>query len=64
MSTGKGRKRVKNQPALHEEMKKQHGIFLTNTAWYFVCEQAAKEKTSASEYIEALIQEKRKETPG
>ncbi|NJM70488.1 MAG: hypothetical protein HC862_09775 [Scytonema sp. RU_4_4] len=64
MSTGKGKKRVKNQPALHEEMKKRRGIFLTNTAWEFVCEEAVKQQTSASEYVESLIQQKRRETKG
>jgi hypothetical protein len=64
MSTGKGIKRMKNQPALHEELKKQHGVFLTGTAWEFVCEEAVKQGTSASEYLEALIQQKRRETKG
>ena len=61
MSTGKGKKRIKNQPVLHEELKKQHGVFLTDTAWEFVRKQAAKQNTSASEYLEALIQQKRRE---
>ena len=64
MSTGKGIKRMKNQPALHEELKKRRGVFLTGTSWEFVCEEAARQGTSASEYVENLIQQKRRQTKG
>ncbi|MBO3463139.1 hypothetical protein G7B40_032065 [Aetokthonos hydrillicola Thurmond2011] len=62
MSTGKGKKRLRNQPVLHNELKKQHGIFLTDTSWHFVCDQAVRQKTSASEYLEGLIKSKIEET--
>jgi hypothetical protein len=55
VSTGKGKKRIKNVPVLHEEPKKQRGILLTDTAWYSVLELAAINKVSASEYVEELI---------
>ncbi|MGH8001607.1 MAG: hypothetical protein ACREPR_19840 [Brasilonema sp.] len=55
MSTGEGRKRVKNIPVLYEELKKKRGVMLTDTAWQKIQELALKEKTSASEYLEELI---------
>ncbi|QBQ73807.1 hypothetical protein kac68v162_gp155 [Nodularia phage vB_NspS-kac68v162] len=55
MSTGKGKKRVKNTPVLYNEIKKKRGVMLTDTAWYSVQELAAKNDVSASEYLEAMI---------
>jgi hypothetical protein len=55
MSTGKGKKRVKNTPVLYDEPKKMRGVYLTDTAWYSVQELAASEGLSASEYMESLI---------
>ncbi|BAZ26698.1 hypothetical protein NIES4073_76060 [Kalymmatonema gypsitolerans NIES-4073] len=55
MSTGKGKKRTKNQPVLYEGLKKCRGIYLTDVAWSLVQETAIKSKISASEYIEQLI---------
>ncbi|MHC5609458.1 MAG: hypothetical protein ACYTXA_00055 [Nostoc sp.] len=55
MSTGKGKKRIKNTPVLHDETKKKRGVMLTNTAWHSVQELAVKSNISASEYLEELI---------
>ncbi|MDZ7956569.1 MAG: hypothetical protein RMY34_01460 [Aulosira sp. DedQUE10] len=55
MSTGKGKKRTKNQPVLYDEPKKKRGVMLTDTAWHSVQELAAKNNISASEYLEEMI---------
>jgi hypothetical protein len=52
MSTGKGKKRVKNTPVLYDEIKRQRGINLTDTAWEILARQAKIEKISVSEFIE------------
>lgn len=52
MSTGKGKKRVKNTPVLHDEVKKRHGILLTDTAWKKLVDTAKLRDTSVSEMIE------------
>ena len=55
MSTGKGKKRVKNTPVLYDETKKRRGVWLTDTAWHSVQELAVKNNISASEYLEEMI---------
>lgn len=55
MSTGQGKKRVKNIPVIYDELKKKRGVMLTDTAWQKIQELAVVEKTSASEYLEELI---------
>ncbi|MBD2208189.1 hypothetical protein H6G33_25485 [Calothrix sp. FACHB-1219] len=55
MSTGKGKKRVKNTPVLYDEVKKRRGVWLTDTAWHSVQELAVKNDVSASEYLEEII---------
>jgi predicted CopG family antitoxin len=52
MSTGKGKKRIKNTPVLYDEIKKQRGINLTDTAWENLARQAKTENISVSELIE------------
>ncbi|WP_414580997.1 hypothetical protein [Scytonema sp. PCC 10023] len=52
MSTGKGIKRTRNQPALHSELKESHRIHLTPTAWSKLQKMAAVKATSVSELIE------------
>lgn len=58
MSTGKGKKRVKNKPVLYEGLKKMRGVHLTDVAWGLVQETAVKLKISASEYVEQLIRKR------
>ncbi|MEB3180368.1 MAG: hypothetical protein VKL59_15245 [Nostocaceae cyanobacterium] len=55
MSTGKGKKRMKNTPVLYDETKKRRGVWLTDTAWHSVQELAVKKDISASEYLEEMI---------
>lgn len=52
MSTGKGKKRIKNVPVLHNEVKKRHGLLLTDTAWEALRKKAREDGTSISEIIE------------
>lgn len=55
MTTGKGKKRIKNQPVLYESLKRKKGLWLTTETWEFIEESAAKNKVSRSEYVEQLI---------
>jgi hypothetical protein len=55
MSTGKGKKRVKNSPVLYSSLKKQKGIWLTTETWELIEQQAILNNLSRSEYIEQLI---------
>ena len=55
MSTRKKIKGQKNIPAIHDEVKKQHGVFITPSSWAWLQQKAKSDKTSASEIIEALI---------
>lgn len=52
MSTGKGKKRIKNTPVLYDEIKKQRGINLTDTAWEILARTAKIQQISVSELIE------------
>lgn len=47
-----GVKRTKNKPVLHAEVKKQHGIFLTDSVWLKLKDLAREQNTSVSELIE------------
>jgi hypothetical protein len=55
MSTGKGKKRIKNQPVLYDELKRQKTVWLTNTTWGIIQENAARRGMSCSEYLEGVI---------
>jgi hypothetical protein len=55
MSTGKGKKRVRNVPILYDEPKNKRGVWLTDTAWHSIQELAIKRGISASEYLEEMI---------
>ncbi|BDA71684.1 hypothetical protein CAL7716_058500 [Calothrix sp. PCC 7716] len=55
MSTGKGKKRIREQPVLYDEPKKKRGVMLTDTAWHKIQELAARNSMSASEYLEQMI---------
>jgi hypothetical protein len=52
MTTGKGKKRVRNLPVFYDELKKVHEIMLTPTAWKKLQDMARKQNTSISELIE------------
>lgn len=55
MQPEKGKKRIKNVPVLHNEVKKKHSIFLTDSAWKKLQGIAKLTKTSVSEVIEKLV---------
>jgi hypothetical protein len=55
MSTGKGKKRIKNVPVLYEESKKRRGVMLTDTAWSNAVIKARENGISVSEYLERLL---------
>ena len=57
MSTGKGKKRVKNIPVLYDERKNRHTVLLTDTAWHKLQYIAELKGLSASEMIEQWIRE-------
>ena len=57
MSTGKGKKRVKNQPVLYNELKKVHGISLTDYSWDKLRTMAKKKGLSVSEFVEQWLRE-------
>jgi len=48
----KGKKRVKNQPILHDEVKKSRHIFLTPSSWEKMRIYAFDQGISISELIE------------
>jgi len=48
----KGKKRMKNQPALHDEIKTSRNVFLTPSSWNKVKACAKKYGISASELVE------------
>lgn len=55
MSTGKGKKRLRNQPVLYDEMKKSRCVWLTDSSWLFLQENAVKSNKTTSEYLEGII---------
>ena len=46
------KKRLKNVPVLHDEVKERHQIVVTPTAWENMKQEAEKRKISISELIE------------
>ncbi|MBR8834281.1 MAG: hypothetical protein DSM106950_09655 [Stigonema ocellatum SAG 48.90 = DSM 106950] len=57
MSTSKGKKRIKNIPVLHEQVKEQHSIMLTPITWKKLQALAIDADKSVSEYLETLIRQ-------
>jgi|GEM_PF-1075056 len=55
MSTGKGIKRIKNQPVFYTELKKERAISLTDTVWNKLTEIATREGISRSEVVERMV---------
>lgn len=52
MTTEKGQKRIKNQPVYHDEIKGKRTVFLTQTAWDSIKNEAKSRGISASELVE------------
>ncbi|MDF5726170.1 MAG: hypothetical protein PUP91_38180 [Rhizonema sp. PD37] len=48
-----GKKRTRNEPILHDELKTSRHLFLTPTAWEKLKAYAKKRETSISELVEA-----------
>ncbi|WP_414583074.1 hypothetical protein [Scytonema sp. PCC 10023] len=57
MSTGKGIKRIKNNPVFYPELKKGHEISLTDYSWNKLKSLAKKKGISASEYVEQWLRD-------
>ncbi|NEO94805.1 MAG: hypothetical protein F6K56_33280 [Moorea sp. SIO3G5] len=51
----KTRKRMRGIPVHYDELKKQHGIFLTDTAWRWLQLSAKDSETSVGEFLERWI---------
>ncbi|MBW4601973.1 MAG: hypothetical protein KME29_20945 [Calothrix sp. FI2-JRJ7] len=48
-------KKIKDVPALYDEMKKGHEIHLTDTVWNELKNRAKDKKLSVSEYVERWV---------
>ncbi|MDF5732063.1 MAG: hypothetical protein PUP92_29695 [Rhizonema sp. PD38] len=48
-----GKKRKRNEPILHDELKTSRHLFLTPTAWEVLKARALEKETSISELVEA-----------
>ncbi|MBO3458726.1 hypothetical protein G7B40_016210 [Aetokthonos hydrillicola Thurmond2011] len=57
MSTGKGKKRIKNQPVLYNELKKIHGISLTDSSWNKLKNISKEKGLSVSEFVEQWLRD-------
>ena len=55
MQVGKGKKRIKDTPVLHNEVKKDHHIFITPSSWDKLKNRASKKGVSVSEFIELWV---------
>ena len=57
MSMRKGQKGLKNIPYIYDEVKRTHGISVTDTAWELLRSEAKKKGISISELIEKWIRD-------
>ncbi|WP_248277380.1 hypothetical protein [Brasilonema octagenarum] len=55
MSTGKGKKRLRDIPVLHDEKKTRHSLLITPSSWKKLQRIAQKNGLSLSEYVEQWI---------
>jgi len=55
MSTGKGKKRLRDIPVLHAEKKTRHNLVITPSSWEKLKRIAQKNGLSLSEYVEWWI---------
>ncbi len=55
MTTGKGNKRVRNQPVFYDELKTRHNIIITPSSWLKLQKYAKKHGVSVSEFIEQWV---------
>lgn len=54
-SEKRGEKRMRGVPVHYDELKKQHGVWLTDSAWAKVKGLAKTEGVSVGEYLERII---------
>lgn len=57
MSIRKGQKGLKNTPYIYDEVKKNHNLAFTPTAWNLLRVRAEEEGVSVSEMIEQWIRD-------
>ncbi|MFB8787662.1 MAG: hypothetical protein U7123_02120 [Potamolinea sp.] len=57
MSTGKGKKRTRNNPIFYEELKKGHEISLTDSSWNKLKILAKNKGLSVSEFVEQWVRD-------
>jgi hypothetical protein len=55
MSTGKGKKRLRGIPVLHNERKTRHTLLITPSSWGKLQRVAQSNGLSLSEYVEQWI---------
>jgi hypothetical protein len=55
MSTGKGKKRLRGIPVLHDEKKTRHNMLITPSSWNKLQRVAKNNGLSISEYVEQWI---------
>ena len=55
MSTGKGKKRLRGIPVLHDEKKTKHTLLITPSSWNKLQRVAKNNRLSISEYVEQWI---------
>jgi len=51
----KSQKRMRGIPVHYDELKKTHGIMLTDTVWKWLQSEAKESGTSVGEYIERWV---------
>ncbi|EGJ33682.1 MULTISPECIES: hypothetical protein [Moorena] len=51
----KTKKRMRGIPVYYDELKKQHGVFLTDTAWKWLQLSAKDSGSSVGEFLERWI---------
>ena len=51
----KTEKRMRGVPVHYDELKKKHGVWLTDYAWELLKEKAKADGVSAGEYLERMI---------
>ncbi|NEO89523.1 MAG: hypothetical protein F6K56_04380 [Moorea sp. SIO3G5] len=54
-SIAKSGKRMRGVPAHYDELKKRHGIWLTDTTWKWLQLSAKESGVSVGEYIESWV---------
>jgi hypothetical protein len=56
MDKKKGAKRTRNNPVLHDELKRKHTVWLTDSSWRALEIESALQGVSVSELVEKYAQ--------